>query len=127
MPLPGAACRQSGRSRCAVPVSPARESRRANPPGCGAETLRLLPCAEDTTLSPSPSVVIYYYITVYHGGAMDIPEKSCSGCGKTFPLTGFYADRRRLDERKAKCKECSQIAVRRWHAEHPESRISSRA
>jgi hypothetical protein len=48
-------------------------------------------------------------------------EKVCTACEKIFPLTGFYADRRRLDGHRAMCKNCSEVAVRRWRSEHPEA------
>lgn len=42
--------------------------------------------------------------------------KPCTTCGRTLPLTAFYADRRRSDGRIGECKECRCAYQRRYRA-----------
>ncbi len=42
--------------------------------------------------------------------SIDLIEKTCTKCGETFPLSGFYRNRSTPDGRARWCKACSYAA-----------------
>ena len=47
-------------------------------------------------------------------------NKKCTKCGEVKPLSEFHKNKRNKDGAYSYCKLCSNEAVRKWQAEHPE-------
>lgn len=57
-----------------------------------------------------------------------LPMKTCTGCGRSKPLTAFSVDRHRRDGRQVRCKQCQTIARAEHRARDPErARTSAHA
>lgn len=52
--------------------------------------------------------------------------KTCFRCGRTLPITEFYAHKAMADGHLNKCKDCTKGDVRRRRIEHPRADLETR-
>lgn len=52
--------------------------------------------------------------------------KTCFKCGRTLPITEFYAHKEMADGHLNKCKECTRRDVKRYRDESPEAELETR-